>query len=112
MTKVISAMLGAAAMPSAGPSSGGPRVSPTHADWRVMLEPEALDPDAPAEQNEQAGQPHAGQPHAGLADVGRRWTAHGFAASFPTQSARAALLDECVVKAQERANLIKAATRP
>jgi hypothetical protein len=32
--------------------------------------------------------------------------------AFPTQSARAALLDECVEKAQERAKLIQAATRP
>jgi hypothetical protein len=34
-----------------------------------------------------------------------------FAAAFPTQSARAALLDECVLKAQERAKVIAAATR-
>jgi hypothetical protein len=34
-----------------------------------------------------------------------------FATAFPTQSARAALLDECVVRAQERAKVIAAATR-
>jgi hypothetical protein len=41
----------------------------------------------------------------------RGQAAETFAAAFPTQSARAALLDECVEKAQERAKLIEAATR-
>jgi hypothetical protein len=35
-----------------------------------------------------------------------------FASAFPTQAARAALLDECVEKAQERAKLLAASAPP